>query len=87
MDGRHRAADGGRPAWQVIAAARPLRPAPIADSRTHVAHLVTDESFAEYRHSGRYLVLCGTRVLAASLTVPDRGRCRACIIKVVSSEQ
>lgn len=84
MEGRHRAAAGGRPAWRVIAAAKPLRPVPMADARTQVAHLVTDESFAAHRHSGHYLALCGMRILAASLTAPDRGRCRACLIKVVS---
>lgn len=39
----------------------------IVDARTRVEHLITDVS-AEHRHAGRYLVLCGSVVLAASLT-------------------
>lgn len=83
MAGRHRAASG-RPAWQVtIPAQRGPRPVGIADARDQIEHLVTDESFAEHRHSGRYLAVCGARVLAASLAEPDLGRCQSCV-QVVS---
>lgn len=83
MAGRHRASSPRRHSAHVtIPAQRGPRPVLIADARTQVAHLVTDESFAAHRHSGRYLAVCGARVLAASLTAPDRGRCGACIVKV-----
>ncbi len=39
-----------------------------------VAHLVTDEAMA----AGRYATVCGSQVLAASLTTPERGYCRSC---------
>lgn len=56
------------------------RPHPVAitDARTRVEHLMTDAAAMEHRHSGRYLALCGSEVLAASLTDPGRGRCRPC---------
>ena len=50
----------------------------VTDARTHRAHLVTDDASAAGRRSGRYKALCGAIVLAASLTIPDRGRCDAC---------
>jgi hypothetical protein len=49
----------------------------IVDARTWVEHLMTDPS-AEHRHAGRYLALCGSVVLAASLTEPGRERCQLC---------
>lgn len=50
----------------------------ITDAHTHVEHLVSDECVAVHRHVGYYLALCGATVLAASLTDPGRGWCRAC---------
>jgi hypothetical protein len=53
------------------------RPLGITDAQTHLEHLVTEESLAAHRHSGRFLALCGIEVLAASLTNPG-GRRREC---------
>jgi hypothetical protein len=50
----------------------------IVDARTSMEHLVTDEFVVAHRHAGRYLAVCGTQVLAASLTAPQRSRCPAC---------
>ena len=61
-----------------ITAQRHPRPVGIIDARTHVEHLVDDESAIAHRHSGHYLALCGMTVLAASLTDPGRGRCPQC---------
>jgi hypothetical protein len=57
---------------------RVQRPLGIIDARTHVEHLVSDESAIAHRHRGHYLALCGVTVLAASLTDPGRGRCQEC---------
>lgn len=54
------------------------RPAAIVDAQSGVEHLITDASAMEHRHSGRYLALCGARVLAASLTDPGGRRCPVC---------
>lgn len=70
MAGRHRRRPG-------IPAQR--RPLGMTDAHTCVEHVVSDESAVEHRHCGRYLALCGAQVLAASLTAPARGRCRACL--------
>ncbi len=50
----------------------------ITDARTGIDHLVTDAAAARGRSSGRYLAICGARVLAASLTAPAAGTCRCC---------
>ncbi|MGH3781561.1 MAG: hypothetical protein ACRDRO_13290 [Pseudonocardiaceae bacterium] len=50
----------------------------VTDAHSHVEHLVTDESLAANRHSGRFPAKCGTQVLAASLTDPGCGRCPEC---------
>jgi hypothetical protein len=55
-----------------------VRHAGIVDAVTGTEHLITDESAAEHRHAGRYLALCGTEVVAASLTAPAGGRCGSC---------
>ena len=52
----------------------------IIDARTHVEHLVSDESARAHRDRGHYLALCGVTVLAASLTDPGRGRCQECAL-------
>lgn len=48
------------------------------DAHTEVEHLVTDDTVAAHRHSGRYLALCGVQVLTASLTARERTQCRPC---------
>jgi hypothetical protein len=50
----------------------------ITDAWTRVQHSMTDESETAHRHSGRYLALCGQRVLAASLTTQERSQCHPC---------
>jgi len=50
----------------------------VTDASTHRAHLVTDDAVVAGRHAGRYRAVCGELVLAASLTTPERGCCRAC---------
>lgn len=56
----------------------PRRPVGIVDAQSGIEHLVTDASAMEHRHSGRYLALCGARVLAASMTDPGLRRCAEC---------
>ncbi|MGH3904303.1 MAG: hypothetical protein ACRDTE_08950 [Pseudonocardiaceae bacterium] len=43
-----------------------------------IAHLVRVEAMAAGRRVGCYGAVCGADVLAASLTEPESGRCRAC---------
>jgi hypothetical protein len=75
MAGRHRK----RPGWHVrIPQQRGPRPVEMTDARTRIEHLVTDASAMEHRHSGRYLALCGAKVLATSLTDPGGRRCLEC---------
>lgn len=74
MAGRH----SKRGARARIYEQRGPRPVGITDARTRVRHLMTDESAMEHRHAGRYLALCGARVLAASLTTPESEHCLAC---------
>ena len=50
----------------------------VVDVSSALAHLVTDEAMAAGRRSGRYLAVCGDRVLAASLTAPESGYCKRC---------
>jgi hypothetical protein len=52
--------------WQ-----RGMRPLGVIDARTHVEHLVSEQSAAAHRHAGCYVAECGAVVLAASLT--ERG--------------
>lgn len=54
------------------------RPVGITDARTHLEHLVSDQSVRTHRHAGQYPALCGMTVLAASLTDPGRGWCHEC---------
>lgn len=75
MAGRHSKRPGARAR---IPEQRGPRPLGITDAQTHLEHLVTEESLAAHRYSGRLLALCGIEVLAASLTDPRRGRCREC---------
>lgn len=81
MTGRHR-----RQAERAqIPVQRRPRPLGIIDAQTHVEHLMTEESAMAHRHSGCYVTLCGERVIAASLTASDRGRCRRCATWATSS--
>jgi hypothetical protein len=41
---------------------------------------VTDEAIAAGRRAGSYVARCGAVVLAASLTMPERGQCRFCAL-------
>ena len=50
----------------------------MTDACTATAHLVTDAAAVAGRRSGRYRAVCGELVLAASLTMPEHGHCRAC---------
>ncbi|MDQ3764947.1 MAG: hypothetical protein M3460_26580 [Actinomycetota bacterium] len=83
--GRHRSVASlrkilfaGRPARAPRATA-PLVTIELVDSRTEVAHRVTDEAFTTGRRAGgRYRAVCGVLVLPASLTAPGRGHCPAC---------
>lgn len=51
---------------------------PIIDARTGDAHLVTDEAMVAGRRAGRYVTVCGTVALAASLTAEADRLCDAC---------
>ncbi len=75
MAGRH---SKRRDAHAQIPERRGSRALGITDAQSHLEHLVTDESLAAHRHSGRLLALCGIEVLAASLTEPGHGRCPEC---------
>jgi hypothetical protein len=51
----------------------------LTDGVIGVAHRVTRETFAEgCRAGGRYVALCGARVLPARLTAPARVHCPVC---------
>lgn len=50
---------------------------PVSDT-AGVVHLVTEEAMAAGRLAGCYRAVCGSAVLAASLTTPERGSCRSC---------
>ncbi|MGH3548330.1 MAG: hypothetical protein ACRDQU_09505 [Pseudonocardiaceae bacterium] len=75
MAGRHSKRRG---AHAQVLEQRGSRPLGITDALTHIEHLVSDESVAAQRHTGRYVALCGMTVLAASLTDPGGGWCREC---------
>jgi len=51
---------------------------PAVTDTAGTAHLVTDDAMAAGRAAGCYLAVCGAVVLAASLTTPESGHCRAC---------
>lgn len=71
----------GATVTSVIAA--PQRVVAITDARTGAAQLVNDRAVATGRRAGHYVALCGTRVLAASLTVPPVRSCRRCAAGVL----
>ncbi len=76
MAGRHSRRRGGGHAR--IPGQRGPRPVGITDAHTQVEHAVTDLAIAAHRHSGRYLAVCGARVLAAALAGPAGRRCEPC---------
>jgi hypothetical protein len=76
MAGRH----SRRPGAHVgIAGQRGMHPVGVIDARTHVEHLVLEQSAAAHRHAGYYVAHCGATVLAASLTEPGLARCPECV--------
>jgi hypothetical protein len=75
MAGKHSKRRG---AHAQVSQQRGPRPVGIVDAPSGVEHLVTDASVMQHRHSGRYLALCGARLIAASMTEPGRGQCREC---------
>jgi hypothetical protein len=76
MAGRHSKRAG---AHVGIPGQRGMRPFGVIDARTHVEHLVSEQSVAARRHAGCYVAHCGAMVLAASLTEPGLGRCPECV--------
>lgn len=51
----------------------------MTDARSRRAHLVTDAAVAAGRaDAGRYVAVCGTVMLPASLTTPETGHCASC---------
>jgi len=52
------------------------RLAGVTDAGTLVEHLTMGQPAPEER--GRYLAVCGARILPASLTAPERGFCPLC---------
>jgi hypothetical protein len=60
-------------------AATPTCTISFADGPTGVAHRVTGEAFAAGRRAGgRYVAVCGARVLPVSFSAPARYHCPAC---------
>lgn len=51
---------------------------PLLDAHTADTHLVTNDAVVAGRRAGSYLAVCGTVVLAASLTAPEDKYCRSC---------
>ncbi|MGH3902987.1 MAG: hypothetical protein ACRDTE_02120 [Pseudonocardiaceae bacterium] len=50
----------------------------MTDTRTVVAHLVTDEAVAAGRRAGRYVGVCDAVVVAGSLLEGTGRGCRSC---------
>ena len=76
MAGRHSKRAGAQVG---IPGQRKMRPLGVIEARTHVEHLVSEQSAAAHRHAGCYVAHCGAMVLAASLTEPGRGHCAECV--------
>jgi hypothetical protein len=76
MAGRHSKRAGAQVG---IPRQRGMRSLGVIDARTHVEHLVSEQSAAAHRHAGCYVAHCGAAVLAASLTEPGRGHCPECV--------
>ncbi|HEX6402765.1 MAG TPA: hypothetical protein VF003_06350 [Pseudonocardiaceae bacterium] len=80
--GRHRAISDRR-RWRrpSVPAMVPVPRHPgieVVDSLTRVTHRVSGDALLAGRLIGTYEALCGTRLPAASLTDPGRGRCAQC---------
>jgi hypothetical protein len=58
-----------------VQASTSLRVIVITDARVGTAHLVADEAIDAM---GRYVAVCGTAVLSASLSAPIGRSCRGC---------
>lgn len=56
----------------------------ITETRTWVAHLVTDEAAAAGRRVGRYLGVRGAVVLPGNLTEDTNRYCRSCQCRAVA---
>lgn len=53
----------------------------VVDARTHTAHHLTDDAYAEgMRAKGHYYAVCGREVLPAALVAPPGQTCRSCIL-------
>jgi hypothetical protein len=50
----------------------------LVDARTGGEHLVTNDAMDSGRDAGRYVAVCGTVLLASSVTAPSDRYCRAC---------
>jgi hypothetical protein len=53
----------------------------MTDTRTLVAHLVTDDAVAVGRRAGRYVGVCGVVVLPGSLQEDTDRSCRSCQLR------
>lgn len=54
----------------------------VTDAHSGSAHLVKEDALIAGRRSGCFRAVCGARVLAASLTVEERGHCKKCVQRV-----
>ena len=61
-----------------------VRVVAMTDTRTLIAHLVTDEAVSIGRRAGRYVGVCGEPVLPGSLTEDSGQHCRSCQERVAS---
>lgn len=71
----HRWREGGG----IVALSRTYEVFPLIDARTGGVHLVTNDAVELGRRAGRYLAVCDTVLLAASLTAPPEAYCRSCV--------
>lgn len=55
----------------------------MVDAVTFTEHLIDLGTITAARSHGRYPALCGTEVLAASMTTQERGFCRVCMRRQV----
>ncbi|MGH3937111.1 MAG: hypothetical protein ACRDTG_00520 [Pseudonocardiaceae bacterium] len=55
----------------------------MVDARTLTEHLIDLDAIAASRSRGSYLALCGTEVLAASMTTEEQRFCQKCIRRQV----
>ena len=60
-----------------VVVAEPLLYA-VTDAPTLGAHLVAEDAILAGRRAGRYRAVCGSVVLAASLTAEEHGHCKKC---------